>query len=70
MTFMTSILVYVMIWVVVLFMVLPWGVHIAENPEPGHATSAPEHPYIGLKLFITSVISLFIWVIAYIILSY
>jgi predicted secreted protein len=68
-TFTTSILVYVMIWVVVLFMVLPWGVRLADKPEPGHATSAPMHPYIGLKLLITSVISLFVWVIAYIILT-
>jgi len=58
-----------MIWVVVLFMVLPWGVRLSDNPEPGHATSAPEHPHMGLKLLVTSVISFFIWIVAYLVLT-
>ncbi|MBA3813024.1 MAG: DUF1467 family protein [Alphaproteobacteria bacterium] len=69
MTFATSIVVYVMIWVVVLFMVLPWGVRIPNRVEQGHADSAPERPYIGLKLLITSVLSAFFWVIAYLVLK-
>ncbi len=58
-----------MIWVVLLFMILPWGVRVAENPEPGHATSAPERPQMALKFFITTVISAFLWVIAHLILT-
>jgi predicted secreted protein len=69
MTFTTGVLVYVMIWVVVLFMALPWGVRPPESPEIGHATSAPEKPYIGLKILVTSVISAFLWVIANLVLS-
>ncbi len=68
MTFSISIIVYIMIWVVVLFLVLPWGVRIPDKIEPGHATSAPENSYIGLKFLITTIISLFLWVIAYLIL--
>ena len=41
MTWFTGILVYVIIWWLVLFMVLPWGVKVPEEPEPGHASSAP-----------------------------
>lgn len=63
-----SIVLYVIIWVVVLFLVLPWGVRIPEKVEPGHAESAPENPYIGLKLLITSVLSAFLWVIAFLLL--
>ena len=59
-----GIIVYVMIWVVVLFLVLPWGVRIPERAERGHADSAPENPHIGLKLFVTSVLSALLWVIA------
>jgi predicted secreted protein len=69
MIFSIGMMVYVMIWVVVLFMVLPWGVRIPAKPELGHADSAPENPYIGLKFLITSVISGLFWVVAYLILS-
>jgi predicted secreted protein len=50
---------------VVLFTVLPWGVRIPENPEPGHAPSAPVNPRIGLKLTTTSVIAAIVWVIVW-----
>lgn len=68
MTFSTGMVVYVMIWVIVLFMVLPWGVSIPDKVEQGHANSAPTNPYIGLKFLITSVLSAFLWVIAYLVL--
>lgn len=69
MTFSTGIVVYVMIWVVMLFLVLPWAVRLPDRVERGHADSAPENPYIGLKLLITSVLSALLWVIAYLILK-
>lgn len=65
----TGIVVYVMIWVVVLFLVLPWGVTIPDKVEPGHATSAPENPYIGLKFLVTSIISSLFWILAYLMLK-
>lgn len=68
MTLSNGIVLYVILWVVVLFLVLPWGVHIPHTVERGHANSAPEKPYIGLKLLITSVVTAFFWVIAYLIL--
>jgi predicted secreted protein len=68
MTFTTGLVVYVMIWVIVLFLVLPWAVRIPNQIEQGHADSAPEMPYIGLKFLITSVLSIFFWVIAYLVL--
>jgi predicted secreted protein len=68
MTFSIGLIVYIMIWVVVLFLVLPWGVRIPDKVDPGHATSAPENPYIGLKFLVTSVLSAFLWVIAYLVL--
>lgn len=64
-----GIIVYVMIWVVVLFLVLPWGVRIPDRVESGHADSAPETPYIGLKLLITSVLSALLSVVAYLVLK-
>ena len=70
MTFATGIVLYVMIWVVVLFLVLPWGVRIPHRIGRGHADSAPEKPYIGLKFLVTSVLSALLWVIAYLILKH
>lgn len=64
----TSIVLYVIIWVVILFLVLPWGVRVPDKIEPGHATSAPENPRIGLKFLITTVVSVFLWVIAFLVL--
>jgi predicted secreted protein len=68
MTFSTGILVYVMIWVVLLFMILPWGVNMPEKVEKGHADSAPLHPHLGLKLLITTVLSGLLWVVAFLVL--
>ena len=65
MSWMSGILVYVMIWWVVLFTVLPWGVKVPDEHEPGHATSAPEKPLLGRKFLITTVIATVLWAIAY-----
>lgn len=69
MTFSSGLLVYVMVWVVILFLILPWGVRLPEETERGHATSAPEKPYVGLKLLITSLLAGLVWVVAFLILQ-
>ncbi|MBS0271291.1 MAG: DUF1467 family protein [Proteobacteria bacterium] len=69
MTFTIGLMVYVMIWVIVLFMVLPWGIRIPDKIEPGHATSAPEKANIGIKLLTTSFLSALLWIVAYLILK-
>jgi predicted secreted protein len=53
----TGILVYVIIWWLVLFTVLPWGVRPPDDPEPGHALGAPERPMIGRKMLVTTAIA-------------
>jgi len=67
-TLSNGLIVYIMIWVVVLFLVLPWGVHLPDNTTPGHASSAPENPHQGLKFLITSVLSALLWIVAYLLL--
>ncbi len=61
MNWVTGILVYVLIWWIVLFMVLPWGVRVPDEPEPGHATSAPERPLMWRKVLATSLIAAVVW---------
>lgn len=57
MTLATGIMVYIVTWWVVLFTVLPWGAHPPANPQPGHATSAPEKPRLLLKFAVTTVVA-------------
>ena len=65
MNWFTGILVYVMIWWVVLFTVLPWGVKVPDKPEPGHASSAPIKPMLVRKFLITTVLAGVIWATVY-----
>ncbi len=60
-----GVFVYALIWFIVLFTVLPWGVEVSDNPEPGHAPSAPINPHIGVKLIATSVVAAVIWAIVW-----
>ncbi len=50
----TGILVYVVIWWLIFFMALPWGVHPAEETDQGHQWGAPEQPRLLLKAAITT----------------
>jgi predicted secreted protein len=63
----TGIVVDVVVWFLVLFMVLPWGVRIPDEPEPGHAAGAPSNPRIKLKMAVTTVIAAGVWVIIYVV---
>jgi predicted secreted protein len=66
---MSAIALYATIFLAVLFMVLPWGVRVAENTEQGHASSAPITPRIGKKMLITALISLVVWAIAFVLIK-
>lgn len=57
----SGVTVYVIIWWVVLFAVLPWGVRSADSGEPGGAEGAPLTPRIGLKFLVTTIIAGLIW---------
>ena len=65
MTWFTGTMVYVIIWWLVLFLVLPWGVHVPDEHEPGHATSAPAKPMMWRKALITTLIAAVFWGVAY-----
>lgn len=64
-----GIVVYAVIWWLVIFAVLPWGVRIPDKVEPGFATSAPEHPRLWMKAGVTTVVSAVLWIIADLIIS-
>jgi predicted secreted protein len=61
--------VYVVIWWIVFFMALPWGVkaphEVGEEPAPGHTASAPVRPLLWRKAAIVTVISAVLWGVVY-----
>ncbi|MBL6958038.1 MAG: DUF1467 family protein [Rhodospirillales bacterium] len=63
----TGLSVFLILWWLVLFMVLPWGIHAVdqEDVDKGHAPSAPKKPRILIKMGVTTAIAAVIWVICY-----
>jgi len=62
----TGIVVYVLVWWVTLFAVLPLWVTPTEPGEIGHAAGAPKRPLLGRKLALNSVVAAVIWLGIYI----
>lgn len=50
-------IVFLLVWWLTLFCVLPWGVRRSDEPEPGHEPGAPERPRLWRKALITTVIA-------------
>jgi predicted secreted protein len=61
----TGILVFVIVWWMVLFTVLPWGNRPPEEIGEGHADSAPEKPRLWIKALVTTLIAGVIWAAIY-----
>jgi predicted secreted protein len=60
----TSIAIYFLIWWIVLFAVLPWGVRSqGEEGAPGTDPGAPTVPRLGAKLLWTTIASAVVWAI-------
>jgi predicted secreted protein len=67
MAWVTGIVVYVLVWWITLFAVLPLWVTPAEPDDPGHAAGAPQRPRLLLKMAITTVVSALIWLAIYLV---
>ncbi len=61
----TGIVVYLLIWWVTIFSVLPWGNRPAESVTPGTVESAPAKPRLLLKFGITTVLAGAIWLVVF-----
>lgn len=61
MNWFSGLFIYSIIWMVVHFMVLPLGFHLPKYIKLGWASSAPEKPKLVVKMGLTSVISLIVW---------
>ncbi len=65
----TGIVVYVLLWWWVLFMILPIKANPPHKTVLGHSMSAPENPYIVRKFIFATIISMFLWIVLYYIIS-
>lgn len=65
----TGVVVFIVIWWVVLFLVLPWGVSRTANPEVGHDPGAPSRPMVFRKVMITTGITVLLWVTLYLMIT-
>jgi predicted secreted protein len=69
----TSIAIYFIIWWVVLFAVLPWGVRSQEENgtiAPGSDPGAPAIPRLKRKLFWTTIVAGVVFAIGYVVYTY
>jgi len=69
MDFVGGLVAFVIIWVVVLFVVLPFGVRQPDETEPGHMPGAPDNPRIGVRFAVTTGITAVLWAILYIVVA-
>ncbi len=69
----TGIMVYVIVWWMTFFTVLPFGVkgqwEHKEGVTPGTEEAAPARPNLGRKALITTAIACIVWIIVYIAIS-
>ena len=52
-----GLVVFTVVWWLVFFVTLPFGVRRIENPEQGHDAGAPEKPRILIKAAITTAVA-------------
>lgn len=69
MNWVSGIVVFAITWWIVLLAVLPWGVRPPDQVEPGHAYGAPARPRRGLKVVVTTGVTIVIWLIIYALVS-
>jgi predicted secreted protein len=56
---------FLLIWWIVIFAVLPFGISAPAEHEPGRDRGAPARPRLKLKLLITTLIAMAIWLALY-----
>ena len=62
--------VFFILWWLVLFMVLPFGVQRDDTPAEGHDAGAPKKAMIGRKMLITTAIAAVLFAIYWVIVEF
>ncbi len=53
----THVLIFILIWWILFFIILPLNINVPNESKPGHAKSAPTRPFLLIKFLLTSLIS-------------
>ena len=61
MTPVSAVVVFAIIWWLVFFMALPFGVRQSDHVQPGQDPGAPVRPRLGLKALITTGVTIVLW---------
>ncbi len=69
MTIFSGVVVYILIWWMVFFCVLPIGIQTIERVEHGAMPGAPINPAIKRKALWTTGIATLLWFVAYFVIS-
>jgi predicted secreted protein len=70
MTPFTAFIIYFLIWWVVIFCTLPFGIRNDESAADGRMPGAPVRANLKRKLIATTTISAVVWVVVYLIITY
>jgi predicted secreted protein len=69
MTWVQGIVAYVVIWWVVIFAVLPFGVSPTEEGDIGHSSGAPANPRLWFKAGVTTVVAAVLWLALFLLIN-
>ena len=67
--FLKGFLIYIIIWWIVVFTILPIGIRKQDKVEKGHAEGAPQNPQILKKFTMTSLIAFVLWLLVFFIIK-
>ena len=56
----THFLIFILIWWILFFILLPLKIKVPQKVESGHAKSAPNKPYLLVKFIVSSLLALII----------
>jgi len=62
MTWVQGLVAYVVVWWMVIFAVLPFGIRPAKEGDIGHAAGAPANPRLWFKAGVTTAVAAVLWV--------
>jgi predicted secreted protein len=65
MSWFVGVAMYVVIWWLAIFAVLPWGVKPAAKGDLGARAGAPANPRLWFKVGLTSIVAAVLWLIMY-----
>ncbi len=61
----SAVVVYIIIWWLVLFMVLPFGIRRSDDVKPGGDPGAPANPRLLLKVGVTTLIATLVFAVVF-----